>query len=349
MTAAVNPAMTRVVARAPGRVNLIGDHTDYAGGLALPMAIDLGTTIIGHRGGDQLRLHSEQFRTTMIEALPIMDTQIEPTWARYVAAVATEMRVSPGFDGTITSTVPLGAGLSSSASLEIAVALAIGFDGTPMELALLAQRSEFAAVGVPCGLLDQFSCVFGCDGHALLIDFNASSIEPVPMPENLEIIVVHSGIERTLAGSAYAERRAACEMASSIVGDLASCSVDDLSAVSDRVIRRRARHVITECQRVLDATSALRGEDAIAFGALMNESHRSLRDDFEVSTHEVDELVGHLRLIPGVHGARMTGAGFGGCVVVACEPGAIVDPTSFTGRGWKVRASGPARVELLEA
>ena len=338
-----------VVAHAPGRVNLIGDHTDYAGGLALPMAIDLGTTISGRRGGDLLRLRSEQFDAQAAMPVPIHDAHIEPSWARYAAAVALELQCMQGFDGSISSTLPLGAGLSSSASLEIAVALALGFDGTEMELALLAQRSEFAAVGVPCGLLDQFSCVFGRDGHALLIDFDATTIEPVPMPDELEIIVVHSGVERTLAGSAYAERRAACESAASIVGALASCSVDDLHAISDPMIRRRARHVVTECDRVVDATSVLRDHDASAFGALMNDSHRSLRDDFEVSTPEVDELVIHLTSIPGVHGARMTGAGFGGCVVAACEPGSIVDPSSFTGRGWKVRASGPARVELLEA
>ena len=349
MTPAVNPPMTNVVAHAPGRVNLIGDHTDYAGGLALPMAIDLGTTIVGHRGGDQLRMRSEQFRTAMIEAVPIMDTQIEPTWARYVAAVANEMRVSLGFDGTITSTLPLGAGLSSSASLEIAAALALGFDGTPMELALLAQRSEFAAVGVPCGLLDQFASVFGRDGHALLIDFNATSIEPVPMPGDLEIIVVHSGVERTLAGSAYSERRTACETAASIIGELATCSIGDIEAISDPVVRRRARHVITECERVREGANALRSDDGAGFGALMIESQASLRSDFEVSTAEVDELVSHLLSIPGVHGARMTGAGFGGCVVAACKPGAIPEPTSITGRGWNVRAAGPARVELLEA
>ncbi len=349
MTPAVNPAMTSLVAHAPGRVNLIGDHTDYAGGLALPMAIDLGTTIIGHRGGDQLRLHSEQFRTAMMEALPIMDTQIEPIWARYVAAVATDMRLSLGFDGTITSTLPLGAGLSSSASLEIAVALALGFDGTPMELALLAQRSEFAAVGVPCGLLDQFACAFGRDGHALLIDFTASSIEPVLMPENLEIIVVHSGVERTLAGSAYRERRAACETAASIIGELPTCAIGDVDAISDPVVRRRARHVITECERVREGAHALRSDDGAGFGSLMIESHASLRNDFEVSTPEVDDLVARLISIPGVHGARMTGAGFGGCVVAACKPGAIPEPTSITGRGWKVRAAGPARVEMLEA
>jgi len=341
--------MTQVRAHAPGRVNLIGDHTDYAGGLALPMAIDLGTTIIGTRQGDQLRLRSEQFDTDAELTVPLRDAQIQPDWARYIAAVAVEMNCTTGFSGVIDSTLPIGAGLSSSASLELAMALALGFEGTPLELALLGQRSEFAAVGVPCGLLDQLSSAFGIDGHALMIDFASVTVEPIPLPRELEIIVVHSGVERTLAGSAYTERRAACETAISIVGELRSCSTDDLAAITDPAVRRRARHVVTECQRVSDARSALLGGDGIRFGDLMNASHRSLRDDFEVSMPVVDALVERLTAIPGVHGARITGAGFGGCVVAACEPGAIADPAAITGRGWRVRASGPARVELLES
>jgi galactokinase len=341
--------MTRVRAHAPGRVNLIGDHTDYAGGLALPMAIDLGTTIIGTREGDRLRLHSEQFDSDTDLRVPLQDARIQPDWARYIAAVAIEMNCTIGFHGVIDSTLPLGAGLSSSASLELATALALGFEGRPLELAFLGQRSEFTAVGVPCGLLDQLSSAFGRDGHALMIDFASVTVEPIPMPRGLEIIVVHSGVERALAGSAYAERRAACESAISIVGELRSCSTDDLDAITDPVIRRRAHHVVTECQRVTEARSALLGGDGILFGELMNASHRSLRDDFEVSTPVVDALVEHLVAIPGVHGARVTGAGFGGCVVAACEPGAIAEPAAITGRGWRVRASGPARVELLES
>lgn len=339
---------TRVVAQAPGRVNLIGDHTDHAGGLALPMAIDLGTTIEGRRGGDHLQLRSAQFPSALSVSLPLRDARIEPDWARYVAAVALELQPEQGFTGTITSTLPLGAGLSSSASLEIAAALALGFTGSDMELALLAQRSEFAAVGVPCGLLDQLACVFAEEGHALCIDFGSLEIATVPMPVGLDIVVVHSGVERTLAGSAYAERRAACEHAASIIGPLAACSVEDLPAIADPIIRRRARHVITECSRVVDATEALRSGDVVSFGEHMTDSHRSLRDDFEVSTPEVDALVEVLTAMPGVHGARITGAGFGGCVVAACEPGAIADPTAFSGRGWIVRAAGPAGVQLLD-
>lgn len=339
--------MTRVRAYAPGRVNLIGDHTDYAGGLALPMAIDLGTTITGTRGGTSLRLHSEQFDDDADLTVPLADAHVAPDWARYVAAVALEMNCTIGFEGFIDSTLPIGAGLSSSASLELATALALGFEGSPFELALLGQRSEFAAVGVPCGLLDQFSSALGREGHALCIDFAALSVDPVPIPDGLEVIVVHSGVERTLAGSAYGERRAACETAASIVGDLRRCSENALADIDDLVIRRRARHVLTECARVTDAVAALTAGDSRGFGELMTASHRSLRDDFEVSTPQVDALVDHLNSIAGVHGARVTGAGFGGCVVAACEPGAIIDPADITGRGWRVRASGPARVERL--
>lgn len=342
--------MTRVRAHAPGRVNLIGDHTDYAGGLALPMAIDLGTTIVGVRSGGTIRLHSEQFGSEARIEVPTHHpiTSIEPAWSRHVAAVAIEMGCATGFEGTIDSTLPIGAGLSSSASLELATALALGFEGAPFDLAQLGQRAEFTAVGVPCGLLDQLSSALGREGHALLIDFESLAVEPVPMSDQLEILVVHSGVERTLAGSAYAERRTACERAASIIGGLRSCSIGDLDAIDDPGIRRRARHVITECGRVSEAVTALRSDDVATLGELMNASHRSLRDDFEVSTPAVDALVDHLAALPGVHGARVTGAGFGGCVVAACAPGAITDPETITGRGWIVRASGPARVELLD-
>lgn len=342
--------MTLLRARAPGRVNLIGDHTDYAGGLALPIAIDLGTTITGTRTGDVLELHSQQFDTAMALPVPIDRSvaRIEPPWSRYVAAVARELGCTTGFTGTITSTLPLGAGLSSSASLELACALAFGFEGSPLELAELGQRSEFAAVGVPCGLLDQLSCAFGRLGHALLIDFSTIAIEPVTLPDDLEILVIHSGVERTLAGSAYAERREDCERAASIIGPLAECEPGAIDQLTDPIVRRRARHVITECQRVRRAVAALRSGDLPEVGRQMIASHASLREDFEVSTPELDALVDHLTAIPGVHGARVTGAGFGGCVVAITRPGVIEDPAALTGRGWRVRASGPASVETVD-
>jgi galactokinase len=335
------------IAHAPGRVNLIGDHTDYAGGLALPCAIDLGITLRGVFDNELITLTSDALDGEVAFAIgddfPI--ESVTPTWGRYVAAVARESNAGRGFRAEMTSTLPVGSGLSSSAALEISVALALQFDGTPMRLAELGQRAEVRAVGVPCGLLDQLSIVFGKEHHALLIDFSDLSIVEVPIPEELEIVVIHSGEERQLATSHYSERRRSCEAAAAIVGPLALASIDDLAGLDDS-LRKRARHVVSECERVRCAAEALRTNDVKLMGALMTQSHVSLRDDFEVSTPALDQLVAALEKIPGVYGARLTGAGFGGCVVALCERGAIGDPTAFSGRGWRVQASEGARLVI---
>ena len=328
-----------VHAHAPGRVNLIGDHTDYAGGLALPFAIDLGTSIDGTAGGTRLSFVSGNDP----EPVELAPGDVPPTgWGRYVAAVTAELGPVDGFTGTVVSDLPIGAGLSSSASLGIALALAMGFDGTPMELARLGQRAEHRAVGVPCGVLDQLAIVEGRAGHAMCIDFTDLSVEQVPIPDDLDIIVVHSGQERALADSQYAERQASCGRAASIVGPLASADIVDVDRIDDETVRMRARHVVTECDRVREAVDALRRDDRALLGALMTGSHRSLRDDFEVSTPKLDRVVDRLLRVPGVHGARLTGAGFGGCVVAIADRGAVADPTSFTKRGWIVRPSDGA-------
>ena len=198
----------RVRAHAPGRVNLIGDHTDYAGGLALPMAIDLGTTVMGETHGDRVVLRSRQQEEPATLPLRIDDpAAAEPGWARYVAGVIAELEPDRGFIGVVDSTLPLGAGLSSSAALEVAVALALGFEGTARDLAMLCQRAEQRASGVPCGAMDQLASACGRQGHALFIDFAALDIDYVPMPPAAEVVVVHSGDTRTLVDSAYDERR----------------------------------------------------------------------------------------------------------------------------------------------
>ena len=329
---------------APGRVNLIGDHTDYAGGLALPCAIDLGLTISGHRTDDRIELRSESMEgVTSFDLGTRTDiSSLEPRWGRYVAAVVEELGSTSGFIGDVGSTLPAGAGLSSSAAFEIAIALALGFSGSPMQLALLGQRAELRAVGVPCGLLDQLSIVFGRAEYAMVVDFTDNAIEHVPFPEGLDIWIVHSGQERQLVDSAYAERRASCELATSRIGPLSTASADDLSTLDGELLRR-ARHVSTECERVRQAALALRSGDPARVGRLMVESHASLRDDFDVSTSVLDQLVERLTTIPGVFGARLTGAGFGGCVVALCERGAVDDPTAISGRGWIVRPSDGAR------
>jgi galactokinase len=332
----------RLRAHAPGRVNLIGDHTDYAGGLALPMAIDLGTTVLGETHGDRIVLRSRQEDEPATLALTVDDpATVDPAWARYVAGVIAELDPRRGFVGIIDSTLPVGSGLSSSAALEVAVALALGFEGTAKDLALLCQRSEQRASGVPCGPMDQLASACGRQDHALLIDFASLDIDYVPVPPEAEIVVVHSGETRALADSAYAERRAQTEAATAVVGPLRDLPVDQLDRIDDPVVRRRARHVVTENDRVVQFAKAFRVADLAAAGRLMVESHNSLRDDFEVSTPVLDTLVSRLTTVQGVFGARLTGAGFGGCVVALCAKGALA------GEGWHVRAAAGAHVAEL--
>lgn len=323
---------------APGRVNLIGDHTDHTGGLCLPMAVSMGITVTGVRGGDRVHLRSEGHDGVADLPLAIDDPgDVQPEWARYVAGVIAEIDPDIGFEGTVTSDLPVGAGLSSSAALEVAVALALGFEGPGLDLALACQRAEQRASGVPCGILDQLTSVSGVEGHALVMDCGALTVRPVPLPEDLDVVVVHSGQQRTLAGSAYAERRAECEAAQDVIGPLAAAGEDDVRGIDDPVLRRRARHVVTENQRVRAAADAMAAGDLVALGELFVASHRSLRDDFECSTPVVDALVERLQATPGVYGARMTGGGWGGCVVAIAQPGMLEE-------GWHVRPGAGARL-----
>ncbi|UDY36915.1 galactokinase [Dermatobacter hominis] len=330
--------MSDITVWAPGRVNLIGDHTDYVGGLVLPMAVQLGTTVTAERDEDgpgpgRLVLRSDRLDGTVDVELPVVDAAgVEPAWGRYAAGVAQELGATVGLDGTIRSDLPIGGGLSSSASLEVAVALALGAEGTPLEIARLCQRAEAAATGVPCGIMDQLAVAAGVDGHALLIDCSTDEVTPVRVPDAAAVWVVDSGQPRELAGSEYPLRRAQAEAAAEIVGALPHASMADVEAIDDPVLRARARHVRTECDRVRAFAAAVAAEDLVRAGELMVESHRSLRDDYEVSTPVLDDLVEQLVATPGVHGARLTGAGFGGCVVALADrgirlPGTRVRPT----------------------
>jgi galactokinase len=327
---------------APGRVNLIGDHTDTTGGLVLPMAIDLGITLDVEPLAGRISLTSDAQAVPVEMDLPIDDpTSVEPAWGRYVAGVAALLRATDGIRGTVRSTLPQGSGLSSSAALEVAVALALGGPTDPRALAALCRDAEERASGVPCGIMDQLTSAGGVDGHALLIDCHGLDITPIAMPGDLAITVVHSGQERELAGSAYAARRAECERAEATIGPLRLASPADADRIDDPVVRRRARHVITENERVRTAAHALAAGDLATLGVAMVASHASLRDDFEVSTPLLDELVDEMCSTPGVIGARLTGAGFGGCVVVAHRPEAR--PAEGR-RAWRVRPSAGASV-----
>ena len=310
---------------APGRVNLIGDHTDYMGGLALPMAIGLGTEITGDRGGNWVMLGSDGFDG--VAEIPLDGR----TRSRHRRAAVGPLRrrgrrarsgPRDGLVGMVHSTLPAGSGLASSAALEVAVATALGADRlNPVRAAQACQRAEEAAVGRavrdhgPAGV-DRGGRGDG-PAHRLR---HASTSRPCRSPTTPRSSSSTRASTASCSASAYAERRAQCEAAEKIVGRLRDASPVDVERIDDPVLRRRARHVTTENERVDALTSALaKGQLAFA-GELLVASHASMRDDFEVSTPALDEIVGAVRGVPGVYGARVTGAGFGGCVVVLCRP-----------------------------
>ncbi|HEX3806500.1 MAG TPA: galactokinase family protein [Gaiellaceae bacterium] len=321
--------MREIDVRAPGRVNLIGDHTDYNDGFVLPMAIDRDCHVRGRA-------------TDGVLILRFLDGG-DANSDRIAHAVQDVLGLPVGLDAEVHSTVPVGSGLSSSSALAVALACALCAAGDatlqPRELARVCQQAETEATGVPSGIMDQLTSVAGRADNALLIDCRSLEIRPVPIPSGIGVIVVDSRMPRTLAGSAYAERRAACEQVAARLG-LAALRDATLEQVADDP---RARHVVTENARVLAAADALAASDLAELGRLMLESHASLRDDYEVSTPELDALVDAL-VEAGATGARLTGAGFGGCVVAvssAEEAGRIAE--EFGERAFVARAADGAR------
>ena len=318
--------MTRIF-RAPGRVNLIGEHTDYSGGLVLPIAIDLGIDV-RVRPGDRIALTSAGDTVVLAP-----DGGGEPAgWGRYVAAVARELaglgREPVGIEGVVEAELPQGAGLGSSGALQVGLALALcdvaGFELEPLELALACQRAEQRAVGVPSGILDQAASLLGREGSALLLDCGSFEHRWIDVPERLAILVVDSGERHSHEGSRYGDRRRELE-----AGD-----------------PRRVRHVQTENERVRAAAAALQQQDLPALGELFAASHASLRDDYEVSTPTLDGVVA-AALAAGAFGARMTGGGFGGSVVLLAERAAAEAVLQGTlaragAQGWIVRPAGGA-------
>lgn len=310
--------------RAPGRVNLMGDHTDYNDGFVLPVVIDLDCVVASRPRGDGIiRVQSlDASEAARFVEFPAdggsSPADLSPPWGRYIAGVAgalAELGRRPiGIDAVVASTIPLGSGLASSAALEVASALALcaagGLHADRRSLALACRRAEELATGVPCGIMDQLACLEGRQGHAQLIDCRSLDVSHVRFPRSLAIVAIHSGIPRKLEDSAYAERRAACE---AIAADLGLPALRDarVDQVRDMPF---ARHVVSENARVLATATALEKEDATELGRLFGDSQRSLRDDYRVSTPELDALVAAL-ITAGAAGARITGAGFGGCVV----------------------------------
>jgi galactokinase len=326
--------------RAPGRVNIIGDHTDYTGGLVLPMAIDRFMEIDGHRIDGRVELTSDSEPADVWFDLPVTGDvrRLNPSWGRYVSAVAAEMHDQSmptlGFRANVTSNIPNGAGVSSSSALEVAAGLALGFSDNAVELAKLCRVAELRASGVPCGIMDQLVIAAAVDKHALLIDCGTLDMTPIELPNDVDIVVLFVA-HRTLAGSEYADRVAECNQAEAEIGPLRSATLALAASIGNPLIRRRARHVISENQRVRDFTVALAGGDLLGAGELMIESHNSLRDDFGTSVPVMDAAVDRLSRLDGVYGARMTGGGFGGCVVALTDKGALDE-------GWIVHPVGGA-------
>ncbi|XP_074016305.1 galactokinase [Numenius arquata] len=328
-----------LAAWAPGRVNLIGEHTDYNDGFVLPMALQLGTVLVGSPTKDGtisiLTTSAEADKPHRVEfPAPRQGSSLspgKPGWANYVKGVIQHYRGGPvpGFSAVIASDVPLGGGLSSSAALEVATYTFLQQlcpdDSDLVAKALACQKAEHTFAGMPCGIMDQFISVMGKEGHALLIDCRSLETVLVPLTDaSLAVLVTNSNVRHTLTGSEYPTRRRQCEEAAAALSkaSLRDATMAELEAARSRLgeeVYRRARHVIGEIARTVQAAKALQGKDYKTFGRLMVESHNSLRDDYEVSCPELDQLVAAALEVDGVYGSRMTGGGFGGCTVTLLE------------------------------
>ncbi len=349
-----------IVARAPGRVNLIGEHTDYSEGFVLPAAIPRETTVeLAGRDDREVRAASANAGGARPFEYRLGEEAKTGSWADYLQgvtfALARAGHVVGGFEARIASTVPLGAGVSSSASFEIALlralrsAFALPLDD--VALARLGQQVETDFVGAPIGIMDQMAASLADAGTALFLDTRSLAYERVPIPQTCDLVVVSSGVTHSHAGGAYRTRRAECEQAAAALGvralrDVATEDLPRVEALPDP-LRRRARHVVTENARVAAAVAALRRGDLPELGRLFHASHVSLRDDFEVSVPEIDLLVDLARATPGVHGARLTGGGFGGSIVVLADRAAAAEAGARIARDYEARTGRAAGLMRL--
>ena len=345
-------AAPRYIVRAPGRVNLIGEHTDYNEGFVLPMAIDRATWIaFSPRNDGHVRAHSVDFDETLEFSLGHFENT-DQGWLEYVKGMAWVLQAAgyrlTGWNGTIAGDVPVGAGLSSSASIELAVARAFAtisdIPWNPPVIAQLAQRAENEWVGMNCGIMDQMISAAGVAGTALLIDCRSLETRNVPLPPDTVIVVLDTATRRGLVDSAYNERRKQCEDAARAFNvpalrDVSLAEFERRAHELDDITRRRARHVISENERTLAAAGAMNAGDAARMGELMNASHISLRDDFEVSSDALNLMVEQAQQQPGCYGARMTGAGFGGCAVALVQAAAASDFAAAVGQGYRQAAN----------
>jgi galactokinase len=356
-------AHPRLIVRAPGRVNLIGEHTDYNEGFVFPIAIDRETFVAARSRPDTtVRAYTAQFDQEDSFTIKQIDRRPDMPWANYVRGVvkgilARDLPIT-GADLLISGDVPLGSGLSSSASLEVAVGYAVqllnNINLLGEELALLAQGAENSFVGVQCGIMDQFISALGRADHALLLDCRDLSYRPLPIPPDVRVVVCTSGVHHNLGSSGYNERRATCNEAVRLlkarmprISALRDVSVADLTANADLLpptILMRARHVVTENKRTLAAAAALERADLEAFGRLMNESHASMRDDYEISVPEIDLLTELARAVPGCYGSRLTGGGFGGSTVSLVTISAVERFVEQVAAGYRAKTGREAGV-----
>lgn len=367
------------VAVGPGRVNLIGEHTDYNDGFVLPVALKRDVRLVFRARADRLvRLFSTEYDNGYEFSLDKLAYNDELLWSNYVQGVAWSLQEAGvklvGMDAIISGNVPRGSGLSSSAALEIATAIALlhaaGQENvlTGPQLARAAQRAENQFVGVNCGIMDQFISLLGQENHALLIDCRSLEYTLVSFPETGALVIGNTKASRSLAGSAYNQRRQECETGVAklqkvlpgirALRDVSSQQLEEHKALLSPVVYRRCRHVVSENERVLQTVVALNQGDLATVGQLMNASHESLRADYEVSSEALDVMVEAMRGANGCYGARLTGAGFGGCAVALIEPGAeqaIADAiydkypkaTNIWPEVYTTRASSGAYIERL--
>ena len=356
-----------VVVRAPGRVNLIGEHTDYNGGFVLPFAIDMDVRVA------LVPVDEPRIRITRLDNGEAATIGLDPfppkgdAWHDYIAgtawALAEHHQPIRGFDGVLYSTLPIGSGLSSSAALEVVTAWALsapdGPAAPPLEIARIAQYAENNHVGMMCGLMDQFASACGVAGSALLFDCRSTEWRPVHLPDELALVVVHSGVSHGLVDGEYNLRRAACERVVARVAEddpavtlLRDIDMERLRAYRDRldpVDFRRVYHVLTENERVLAAVEALEADDHPALGELMAASQASMRDDYAISCPEIDALVEIAVGVPGVVGSRMTGGGFGGCTISMVEHDAVETLRQTVEREYPARTGCTPRVWTVGA
>ncbi len=344
---------------APGRVNLIGEHTDYNDGFVLPFGLEFGVAAAAARRPDPvLRVRSLQHPDAVEHDLRALTPRSVGDWSAYVAGVVWAMREAGhevgGLDVVVDGDVPAGAGLSSSAALECSVAVAcrdlVGLDLDRTTVAGLARRAENDFVGAPTGVMDQMASMHARAEHVLFLDTRSLVVEPVPVDltaRGLALLVIDSKAPHALVDSEYAERRRSCEAGARALGvpalrDISGSALDDaLARLEDEVVRRRVRHVVTEDERVLRVVDLLRsGADPRAIGPLLTESHASMRDDFEITVEQVDTAVDEA-IAAGAHGARMTGGGFGGCVVALVDSGRVDEVRLAVERAYDAKGFAP--------